>query len=108
MKQKKTEKWKQIPAHLTIVVIVSMVLLMGCGKKEMVVAPNFEYTIEVGSEPSTDAKDYVTVTVDGEELTDLEGFTVDTSQIDTEKEGLYNVTVSYENKMSVFQVMVVD
>ena len=99
---------KQIPSHLTIVVIVSMVLLMGCGKKEMVVAPNFEYTIEVGSEPSTDVEDYVTVTVDGEELTDLEGFEVDTSQIDTSQAGIYSVTVSHDNKMSVFQVMVVE
>ena len=99
---------KQIPAHLTIVVIVFMVLLMGCGKKEMVVAPNFEYTIEVGSEPSTDVGDYVTVTVDGEELTDLEGFEVDTSQIDTSQAGIYSVTVSHDNKMSVFQVMVVE
>ena len=108
MKQNKTKKWKQIPVCFAIILIVSTVLLIGCGKKEMVVAPNFEYTIEVGSEPSTDAKDYVTVTVDGEELTDLEGFTVDTSQIDTQKAGLYNVTVSHENQMSVFQVMVVE
>ena len=99
---------KQIPVCVTIILIVSTVFLIGCGKKEMVVTPNFEYTIEVGSEPSTDVEDYVTVTVDGEEVTDLEGFEVDTSQIDTSQVGIYNVTVSHDNKMSIFQVMVVE
>lgn len=64
--------------------------------------------IEVGGEISKDVKDYVTVTIDGKELADLDQVIVDTSKVDTNTVGAYTVTISYKNNKAVIPVTVTD
>ena len=99
---------KQIPAHVACAIIAATTLLTGCGNVELTLSPTMQYEIEVGGEISKDVKDYVTVTIDGKELADLDQVTVDTSKVDTNTVGAYTVTVSYKNNKAVIPVTVTD
>lgn len=93
---------KRVAIMLATAMILSSTLgVTGCGAKELALMTD-KMSVELGTEMSTNAADYVS---DEKQVAEA---TVDVSAVDTSKVGNYTATITYKDQTTTVEVDVID
>ena len=93
---------KRVATMLATAMILSSTLgVTGCGAKELALMTD-KMSVELGTEMSTNAADYVS---DEKQVAEA---TVDVSAVDTSKVGNYTATITYKDQTTTVEVDVID